>query len=133
GVAPVVVSLDELPDDLVVRIVVFVLVSADAALGGVVRDTVGFPVRGAVVAIQGEDGQAAGRRATTDQTGRFYLDDLAPGRYALRVSHADFPPLHDVQATTEALAEIAMPFGGGMEGEVRDAHTGAAVAGARVS
>ena len=110
----------------------FVLVSADATLRGIVRDLAAFPVRGAAVVIQGKESSAAGRRAITDDTGRFYIDQLAPGRYTLNVTHEGFPALA-TEAGTEAPAEIALPFGGGMAGEVRDVHTGAPVAGARLS
>lgn len=125
-------TADDTADEPVERTEDFVLVRADATLSGIVHDLAGFPVRGAAVAIQGSDGLTSGRRATTDDTGRFYLDQLAPGRYALAVTHAGFPALA-TEAGTEAPADIALPFGGGMAGEVRDVHTGAPVAGARLS
>jgi protocatechuate 3,4-dioxygenase beta subunit len=47
------------------------------------------------------------------------------------VVHGDFPA-YETTATTDAEVELTVPFGGGIEGQVRDAHTGQPVSGALV-
>jgi hypothetical protein len=104
-----------------------------------VRDPVGFPLRGAVIMLAGPAGKAGprspqnamGRQATSDESGRFAIDWLPAGSYRVVVSHGDFPA-HETTAATGAEVELTVPFGGGIEGQVRDAHTGQPVNGALV-
>ncbi|WP_045119084.1 carboxypeptidase-like regulatory domain-containing protein [Haliangium ochraceum] len=121
------------PDE---RVEDFVLTVADAELAGRVRDSSGFAVRGARVRITGAAGatpalSAEGRAATTDDAGRFAIAALAPGRYRVEISHPGFPT-RTAEAGTEEGAELSLVFGGGIDGQVRDQHTRAAIAGARV-
>jgi protocatechuate 3,4-dioxygenase beta subunit len=113
------------------RVEDFVLVVADAVLDGRVRDAAGFPVRGAQVAIDGDDRHAAGRSAVTDDNGRFTIAGLAAGTYRLQVTHPQFPAMRG-QGSTGAAAELTLAFGGGVEGHVLDAHTRGPIAVARV-
>ncbi len=131
-------ALADLPDEQIERREDFTLVVADAAIRGRVRDSAGFPVRAAAVAIERADEHsiALGRRAESAEDGRFTIDGLARGRYQLTITHPDFP---DAEAAAEAdtrsdgqLVEIALAYGGGVEGEVRDAHSGAPLDGAEI-
>ncbi len=114
------------------RTVDFVLVKADAILSGRVRDAAGFPVRGAVVSLSDRGLSARPRSAATDDKGLFSIDKLAPGTYQLGITHADFPPGKG-KGKTGAEASLRLAFGGGIDLEVRDKHTGAALVGARIS
>lgn len=58
-----------------------------AAVTGRISDTNGHPIRGATVSVEATDGVKT-RSRTTDVSGRFKLDEISPGRYALHV-HAD--------------------------------------------
>jgi uncharacterized GH25 family protein len=110
----------------------FVLMVADATVDGRVRDAAGFPVRGAQVTIDSQDRHAGGRGAATDDNGRFSIAYLAAGTYRVEVTHPEFPAWHG-QVSTGGAAELTLPFGGGIEGQVRDAHTSGPVAAARVA
>ena len=62
------------------------LMSAEGTLSGVVRDYVsGDPITGAQVSVLGTES-----RTLTDQTGRFVLDDLPPGRHLVTTDHLAF-------------------------------------------
>jgi hypothetical protein len=110
----------------------FVLMLADATVDGRVRDAAGFPVRNAQITIDSQDRHAGGRGAVTDENGRFSISYLAAGTYRVAVTHPGFPSLH-TQVGTESAAEVTLPFGGGVEGQVRDAHTSGPIAAARVA
>src|SRR5690606_1856232 len=64
-------------DEPAERVEDFELVVADATLRGRVRDTSGFPVRGARVTLDSDDAFARGRAAMTDDDGRFAIAALA--------------------------------------------------------
>ncbi len=110
----------------------FVLARADAVLEGRVRDGAGFPVRGAQVAIVRRDRFQGSERATTDDNGRFTIANLAAGTYPISISHEDFPPLESSGATG-APVDLTLPFGGGIDAQVRDAGTLGPVPGAQVT
>jgi hypothetical protein len=106
-----------------------VLVVADAVLTGVVEDAAGLPVRGATVSIAAC--AAAGRSAVTSEAG-FVIAMLPPGPLVVRIDHPDFPP-REVETTTDGVAHLVLPWGGGIDGQVFDHHTGAAVGGVVVT
>lgn len=128
----------------------FVLPVADAVLSGRVRDSSGFPVRQADITVERmatrKPKKAAGwsdkwpekwvRTSASDDDGRFEIPELAPGRYRVTVVHPGFPAFTTELATQDGVdggpTEIALPFGGGIEAEIRDAHTRTPLAGARV-
>lgn len=110
----------------------FVLIAADATLAGRVVDGSGFPVREAVVTIVSDDRTAADKSAVTDDAGLFEIPRLAPGTWDIEVDHLGFPAIVTT-ASTERNAAITLPFGGGVDLEVRDAHTRSALAGALIS
>ena len=114
------------------RVEDFVLMVADATVDGRVRDAAGFPVRNAQITIDSQDRHAGGRGAVTDENGRFSISYLAAGTYRVAVTHPAFPSLQ-AQVGTESAAELTLPFGGGIEGQVRDAHTSGPIAAARVA
>jgi len=99
----------------------FTLSPAGGSLSGRVVDASGRPVRGAEVEARGAAG--VGARATTDDLGRFRLGGVPDGAVRVVARHPDYAgaELH-AEAGADAL-EIALPFGGGVRGDVRDAHT----------
>ena len=64
-------------------------VASAAAVSGVVRDTRGVAQMGATVEVLGV---ASARTAYTDMNGRYRIENLMPGRYAVRASAALFVP-----------------------------------------
>jgi len=107
----------------------FELAAEDAAVAGQVVDAMGFPVRGASVRIA--DGAARGRRAVTDQGGRFLIPALPAGRYALEVLSADHPSARATAGTGDAV-RVALTAGGTVRVAVVDRQTRGGVTGARV-
>ncbi len=59
---------------------------ATASIQGKVTDSSGASILGAVVTVQGPDGQS--RTTATDSNGAFQISSLAPGQYSVRVSAA---------------------------------------------
>ena len=112
------------------RTVDFVLATANAAVRGRIVDPSGFAVRGARVIIGGT-GSAKGRAARSDDNGLFVIDKLAAGRYPASVEHPGYPTQKRTLVADKD-TDIALPFGGGIEGTVRDANTGNGLDGAQV-
>jgi hypothetical protein len=106
-----------------------VLVVADAVLTGTVDDAAGLPVRGATVSIAA--GPAAGRSAVTTEAG-FRIELLPPGALTVRIDHPDYP-IAQLETSTEGIAHLTLPWGGGIDGLVIDHHTGAPVGGVVVA
>jgi RNA polymerase sigma-70 factor (ECF subfamily) len=107
-------------------------------LAGRVEDRGGKPVAGLfVMAFAGERLEPnvveTIPRTTTGADGRFALKGLAEGRTVLWVARAGRAPVpaSDVRVPTTSPVRIVLG-GAGMQGTVRDAATGAVVAGARV-
>lgn len=124
-------KLGELPRLAEQRTEDFVLVVADAVLAGTVRDPTGFAVRGAQVAVNSTDRGATRWHTGADDNGRFTITMLPEGAYEITVRHPDYPEL-TARGKTGEPAELTMPFGGGIAARVRDAHTDAPLAGARI-
>jgi hypothetical protein len=95
-----------------------------------VVDAMGFPVRGASVRIA--SGAARGRRAVTDDGGRFLIPALPAGRYQIEVVSRDHPSAR-AGADTADPVRVALASGGGIRVAVVDRQTRGAVAGAHVS
>jgi len=108
----------------------FELAIEDSAVSGQVVDAMGFPVRGASVRIA--SGAARGRRAVTDDGGRFLIPALPAGRYQIEVVSGDHPSAR-AGADTEDPVRVALASGGAIRIAVVDRQTRGAVAGARVS
>jgi hypothetical protein len=113
---------------------------ADSTLGGVVRDSSGRPLArarvqawpAAAVALP----NAAPRlpalaTAVTDAGGHFTLTRVPRAPLLLEVAHAAYPTSF-ASATAGAPVDITAPVPGGIEGELREHVTGAAVSGGRV-
>ena len=109
----------------------FTLIAADATVAGRIVDASGFPVREAVVTIVSRDRTANRKSGITDDTGRFEIARLAPGTWTIEVNHLGFPSI-EVALSTGADASVTLPFGGGIDAEIHDAHTNGPLAGARV-
>jgi len=71
------------------------------------------------------------RRALTDAQGRFTLDRVASGRYVVEASSPDLPAKR-FELDTQRWRELRLDAGGGVRCLVRDAHSGAPLAGIRV-
>lgn len=107
------------------------LARAQARLGGDVVDDRGNPVAGARLEIS-----AAGmppRIVTSDKSGRFAADKLAPGPYRVAVTHADFAAATVEDLAAGDAARVHLLPGGGIDGDVRDARSGAAPMGAQLT
>ncbi len=78
--------------------------SQTGAINGTVKDPNGAVVVGAQVIVRAE---ATGetRNATTDREGRFKIEGLAPGRYAVNVTRAGFKPADRSLSVTGGQAE----------------------------
>ncbi len=79
-------------------------VSTPAVIAGTVTDEAGAVIPGAGVSVRPVSG-ATGVHATTDQTGQFRIDGLAPGKYQLRVTRSGFQPAtKDVEVKPDLIA-----------------------------
>jgi protocatechuate 3,4-dioxygenase beta subunit len=108
---------------------------AEGHLAGDVVDDRGAPVSAARVEIAAPSPRAkapAARWFTTDSGGHFSAFGLGPGPFHVAVSHADFAAgtFDDVAAGDDA--HFVLVPGGGLDGDVRDARSGAVPAGTRV-
>jgi uncharacterized GH25 family protein len=70
----------------------------------------------------------------SDAQGKFSFDTLEPGKYILLAWHPDHATeqMRDIEAGTENLT-VTLPMGGAVSGQVTEAGTGKAIAGARIS
>ena len=106
-----------------------VLAVADAMVAGILEDATGAAVRGAQLEVVG--GVGDGRRAIAAADGTFALDLLPAGRLRLHIEHPAYPP-EDVDvvaaAGNPARTRLRLPLGGGVEGALLDAASGAPIA-----
>jgi hypothetical protein len=131
---------------------------ASGAVRGLVYDSVAArPLAGASVEMAVRDGASAPRIAVTDATGRYRFDSVPTGRYVLGFFHDALTALGldavtrniDLAVDTTATVDLSIPssamvrflrcgrseeFAQGMlVGSVRDAQSGAAIAGAKAT
>lgn len=77
-------------------------------LNGIVKDAAGKPVAHAAVVLRRGDGSDAGQ-TTTDATGHFSLQDVAPGTYAVAASAPGFAATSQIAtATANTPASVAV-------------------------
>jgi Carboxypeptidase regulatory-like domain len=106
-----------------------VLAVADAMVAGILEDATGAAVSGAQLEVVG--GVGDGRRAVAAADGTFALDLLPAGRLRLHIAHPAYPPDDvDVVAASgnPARTRLRLPLGGGVEGALLDAASGAPIA-----
>lgn len=108
----------------------FTLSARDRRLEGQIRDSGGFPVRGASVRIVSGP-SARGARTTSDEYGNFLLPNLSRGSYRLSVLSSEFPTATQT-VTTEGTHEIRLALGGTIYFRLLDRHNRGALAGMRV-
>jgi hypothetical protein len=105
-----------------------VLAVADASVAGILEDATGAPVAGAHLDVVG--GVSDGRHAVAAADGTFSIDLLPAGRLRLHIEHPAYPPA-DVEVTAAAgnpaRERLHLPLGGGVEGAVLDAASGAPI------
>ena len=105
-----------------------VLVVADAVFAGILEDATGAPVGGAHLDVVG--GVSDGRHAIVAADGTFSIDLLPAGPLRLHIEHPAYPP-DDVDAVAAsgnpARARLRLALGGGVEGAVLDAASGAPI------
>ncbi|HET7500954.1 MAG TPA: carboxypeptidase-like regulatory domain-containing protein [Kofleriaceae bacterium] len=102
------------------------LVVADATVAGILEDATGAPVAGAHIDVVG--GASDGRHAVVAADGTFSIDRLPAGHLRLHIEHPAYPPDElDVVASSDhqASARLRLPLGGGVEGALLDAASGA--------
>jgi protocatechuate 3,4-dioxygenase beta subunit len=107
------------------------LVRAQNRLAGEVVDDRGFSVIGARIEIT-----AAGmpsRSTSSDGGGHFSVDGLGPGPYHVAATHADFAPASSDGVAAGDGVRLTLVAGGGIDGELRDARSGAVPLGARLT
>jgi Carboxypeptidase regulatory-like domain len=104
------------------------LVVADASVAGILEDATGAPVGGAHLDVVG--GVSDGRHAIVAADGTFTIDLLPAGRLRLHIEHPAYPP-DDVEviaaADNQARARLRLALGGGVEGALLDASSGAPI------
>lgn len=83
--------------------------AGQAAVAGTVRDASGNPVSGATVRVLSSEG-AVVRQGTTDGTGRFQIDGLAPGTYRVQAHHPAFGHAGYRQITVHSGRVTALNF-----------------------
>ena len=97
---------------------------------GVVVDERGFPVAGARVTL--EAGAFRGE-AVSDRRGEFAISGTPEGRLTLRALHGEHPTATAPEVMAGDDVRVVLSPGAGVEGEVRDARTGWAPPGLRVT
>ncbi len=104
------------------------LVVADATVAGILEDATGAPVAGAQLVVVG--GAGDGRRAIAAVDGTFSIDLLPAGHLHLHIEHPAYPP-DDVEVVAasdnQARVRLRLPLGGGVEGALLDAASGAPI------
>jgi murein DD-endopeptidase MepM/ murein hydrolase activator NlpD len=105
----------------------FLLATENARLFGQVLAADGVPAEQVTVRVL--EGPTR-RRATADASGRFDLP-VAAGSYLLEVTAADHPVTR-VRALVDRFSEIRLEPGGSARCDLRDAHSGAPLAGIRI-
>jgi carboxypeptidase family protein len=104
------------------------LVIADATVAGILEDATGAPVAGAHLDVVG--GAGDGRHAIVAGDGTFSIDLLPAGRVRLHIEHPAYPS-DDVDvvaaADNQARARLRLPLGGGVEGVLLEASSGAPI------
>jgi hypothetical protein len=105
-----------------------VLVVADAVVAGILEDATGAAVAGAQLDVVG--GVGDGRRAIAAADGTFSIDRLPAGPLHLHIAHPAYPS-DDVEviagADNQARIRLHLALGGGIEGVLLDASSGAAI------
>jgi hypothetical protein len=105
-----------------------VLVVADAVFAGILEDATGVPVAGAHLDVVG--GVSDGRHAVVAADGTFSFDLLPAGPLRLHAEHPAYPP-EDFDAVagpaSQPRARLRLLLGGGIEGAVLDAASGAPI------
>ena len=105
-----------------------VLVVADAVFAGILEDATGVPVGGAHLDVVG--GVSDGRHALVAADGTFSIDLLPAGPLRLHVEHPMYPP-EEIDAVagpaSQPRARLRLALGGGVEGAVLDAGSGAPI------
>jgi hypothetical protein len=105
-----------------------VLVVADAVFAGILEDATGAPVGGAHLDVVG--GVSDGRHSIVGPDGTFSIDLLPVGPLHLHIEHPSYPP-EDVDvvagSASQAHARLRLPLGGGVEGALLDAASGAPI------
>jgi hypothetical protein len=106
-----------------------VLVVADAVITGILEDVTGAPVGGAHIDVVG--GAGDGRHAVVAADGTFSIDLLPAGPLRLHIEHSAYPP-YDADAVAGSVNQprvrLRVPLGGGVEGALLDAASGAPIA-----
>jgi len=87
------------------------------AVNGTIEDAAGSPLSGARVSVSGE--VAEKREAESDGNGRFAFDDVAPGRYVIRVQASAYLPLEmPLEVTRQAPRPLKIRMKLGIDEEV---------------
>ena len=78
----------------------------NGSLAGTIKDPAGAVVAGAQVTVR-NIATGESRSASTDELGRFRIENIAPGRYAISVAHAGFKSSQrEVEVTSERAATV---------------------------
>jgi hypothetical protein len=126
---------EALAEDAMVGIPVTITLHRAAAIDGTVtRKPAGTPVAGARVIVLG--GEERTWEGVTDEAGKFDVEGLDAGQMTLQVIPEDAMPVTqelELQEGERLVHRVALEAGFVVTGEVRDAVTGAPIAGAEVS
>ena len=133
GLIPQVVEIELGREDIEIE---RILLPAEGALEGRVRDDNDQPIAGVRVTLTPGDGLSATTVTWTDERGLFELADLAPGPGELELDHPDYAPdasrVRVPARAGGAPIELKLRVGWSLELSVRARGTGAPIAGARV-
>ncbi|WP_129729008.1 carboxypeptidase regulatory-like domain-containing protein, partial [Ectobacillus funiculus] len=114
----------------------FVLQPNPAIVQGTVTDSGGSPLSGVLIEALNETGIVIASTTTTNGSGQYMLNNLAPGTYRVRISTPQF--ITQIIGTTLTAGETATinvalsPNPGALTGTVRDAGNGAPLANASI-
>lgn len=113
-----------------------ILLPAEGAIEGRVRDGNDQPIAGVRVTLTPRDGLSATTVAWTDERGLFTLSELSPGAAELELEHPDYAPaMRDLRVPGRpgaAPVELRLVAGWSLTLSVRARGTGAPIAGARI-